>query len=266
MPLDSVLRVPYAESKEKSDAMWVFFGLLPTLLVLVVIAGGIALLVRRGGEGGSIKFPSVLLGYVATAMLVGVFLVAAGAGLLLKAGFAQAGERDFSYDVQPYPVYEPYPASGPSVPAKPNAPDEPTRTIDPSDNAIRDDFATGISLTFAGAVLFAVHAFGAVVLRRRQAPGDQLITRAYNLVGLGVATLGFLGTGAQALNDIVRRYVVGGDTVEAWQLRHPGEPLAIAVMLLPLILWFGWRVWQEMGGGASREHAPDAVAAAHTAD
>jgi len=239
--------------------MWVFLGLLPTLIVLFIIGGGVVLLVRRGSEGWNIQFPSVLLGYVATAMLVGVFLVAAGAGLLLKAGLAQAGERDFSYDVQPYPVYEPFPA-------KPNAPDQPTRTVDPSDNAIRDDVATGISLTFAGTVLFAVHAFGAVVLRRRKAQGAQLITRAYNLVGLAVATLGFMGTGAQALNDLVRRYVVGGDTVEAWQIRHPGEPLAIAIVLFPLMLWFGWRVWQEMGGGSAREEAPDAVNAGHTVE
>lgn len=250
--------------------MWVFYGLLPTVIVLVVIAGGIALLVRRGGEGWSLQFPSVLLAYAATAMLVGVFLVAAGAGLLLKAGLAQAGERDFSYDVQPYPVYEPYPVSEPApgfsrpTPVKPTAPDEPARTVDPSDNAIRDDVATGISVTFAGAVLFAVHAFGAVVLRRRKAQGAQAVTRTYNLVGLGVATLGFMGTGAQALNDVVRRYVVGGDTVEAWQVRHPGEPLAIAVVLLPLILWFGLRVWQEMGGAALREPAAIAAKTAHT--
>jgi hypothetical protein len=243
--------------------MWVFYGLLPTLIVLVVIAGGVVLLVRRGSEGWSIQFSGVLLGYVATAMLVGVFLVAAGAGLLLKAGLAQAGERDLSYDVQPYPVYEPFPASGPFAPSKP---DQPTRTVDPSDNAIRDDVATGISLTFAGAVLFAVHAFGAVVLRRRETQGAQLITRAYNLVGLAVATLGFMGTGAQALNDVVRRYVVGGGTVEPWQLRHPGEPLAIAIVLFPLVLWFGWRVWQEMGGGVLREHAPHAVSAADAAE
>ena len=248
--------------------MWVFYGLLPTLIVLFIIGGGVVLLVRRGSEGWTIQFSGVLLAYVATAMLVGVFLVAAGAGLLLKAGFAQAGDRDFSYDVQPYPMYEPYPAYAPgqSVPSKPNAPDEPARTVDPSDNAIRDDIATGISLTFAGAVLFAVHAFGAVVLRRRKAQGEQFITRAYNLVGLAVATLGFMGTGAQALNDVVRRYVVGGDTVEAWQIRHPGEPLAVAVVLFPLILWFGWRVWQEMGGGVLREDASDAVNAGHTVE
>lgn len=246
--------------------MWVFYGLLPTLIVLIVIIGGIVLLVRRGSEGWSIQFPGVLLAYVATAMLVGVFLVAAGAGLLLKAGFAQFGERDFSYDVQPYPVYEPFPASHPSVPTKPVAPNQSTGIVDPSDNAIRDDVATGISLTFAGAVFFAVHAFGAVVLRRRGAQGGQLITRAFNLVGLAVATVGFMGTGAQALNDVVRRYIVGGDTVQSWQIRHPGEPLAIAVVLFPLMLWFGWRVWQEMGGGILREHAPDTASAAHPAE
>ncbi len=248
--------------------MWVFYGLLPTLIVLFIIGGGVALLVRRGSEGWNIQFSSVLLAYVATAMLVGVFLVAAGAGLLLKAGFAQAGERDFSYDVQPYPMYEPYPAFAPgqTVPSKPIVPDEPTRTVNPSDNAIRNDVATGISLTFVGAVLFAVHAFGAVVLRRREAQGARLISRAYNLVGLAVATLGFMGTGAQALNDVVRRYVVGGDTVEPWQIRHPGEPLATAVVLFPLILWFGWRVWQEMGGGAARAEAPQAVNAGHAVD
>lgn len=245
--------------------MWVFYGLLPTLIVLFIIGGSVILLVRRGSEGWNIQFSGVLLGYVATAMLVGVFLVAAGAGLLLKAGFAQAGERDFSYDVQPYPVFEPYPvpAAGEFVPYTPDAV---ARTVDPSDTAIRDDIATGISLAFAGGVLFAVHAFGAVVLRRREAQGEQIISRAYNLVGLAVATLGFMGTGAQALNDVVRRYVVGGDTVEAWQVRHPGEPLAIAAVLFPLILWFGWRVWQEMGGGVLREHAPDAVSTAHKAD
>jgi hypothetical protein len=235
--------------------MWVFYALLPTLIVLTVIASGVALLVRRGSDGWSVQFSGVLLGYVAIAMLIGLFLIGAGGGLLLKTGFAQVGNRDFSYNVEPYLVYDSPTGPAPVNPATPNRPTG--RTVDPSDNAIRDDVATGVSLTFAGAVLFAVHAFGAVVLRRRNAQGEHLITRAYNLLGLGVATLGFLGTGAQALNDVVRRYVVGGDTVQTWQIRHPGEPLAIAIVLFPLIVWFGWRVWQEMGGSVLREHVLD---------
>jgi hypothetical protein len=246
--------------------MWVLAGLLPSLIILVVIVGGIILLVRRGTEGWSIEFPAVLLAYTAIAMLVGVFMVAAGSGLLLKAGLAEAGERDFSYNDQPYAAYDPYREPVPATPTKPATTEQPTGTVDPSDTAIRDDVATGISLTFAGAVVFVVHAFGAAMLRRRNAQGTQLITRAYNLVGLAVATLGFMATGAQALNDIVRRYIVGGDTVEPWQIRHPGEPLAIAVVLLPLMLWFGWRVWQEMGGGAVGELQPEAVSMSKTAN
>ncbi len=229
--------------------MWVFYGLLPTFIVLFFIGGVIALLVRRGSEGWNIQFSGVLLAYVATAMLIGVFLVAAGAGLLLKAGLGQIGDRDFSYNVS---QYTPYSWDAPS-----GASGESAGSIDRSDTAIRDDVATGISLTFAGGVLFAVHAFGALVLRRREAQGSRLIARAYNVVGLAVATIGFVGTGAEALNDMVRRYVVGGDVVDAWSVRHPGEPLATAVVLFPLLLWFAWRVWQEMGAGAAPDPARD---------
>ena len=238
--------------------MWVFFGLLPSLIVIFIIVGGATLLLRRGADGWNIQFPGVLRAYVATAMLVGVFLVAAGAGLLLKAGFAQAAGRDFSYNVQTYTTYDPVP--GPVIKTPATTPGTP-RIVDPSDAAIRDDLATGISLLFVGGVLFAVHAFGAVILRRRHAPGEQLVTRAYDLVGLTVATFGFIGTGAQALNDILRRYVVGGDVVSPFEVRHPGEPLAVAIALLPLVLWFGWRTWEELGGRATPAHAPEPSAA-----
>jgi len=239
--------------------MWVFVGLLPGLIILCVIGGGIALLMRRGSHGWNVQFSGVLRAYVAVAMLVGIFLVADGAGLLLKAGFAQAGSRDFSYNNQPYTIYQPVPAG-----KLPTAPGVQT-SVDPSDSAIRDDIATAVSLIFVGGVLFAIHAFGAAVLRRRGAQGDRLVTRAYNLVGLSVATLGFIGTGAEALNDVMRRYVVGGDVVQTFEVRHPGDPLSVAIVLLPLVVWFGWRTWEELGGGASQAHAPERSAAAHEA-
>ena len=233
--------------------MWVFFGLLPTLIVLFIIGGGIVLLLRRGTDGWTVQFPGVLRAYVATAMLIGVFLTAAGLGLLLKAGMAQAGERDFSYNTQPQTIYQPSPRGTTAG-----------QTVDPSDNAIRDDLASGISLAFAGGVLFAVHGFGAVILRRRRAQGEEVITRSFNLIGLVVSTLGFLGTGAQALNDIMRRYVLGGTTVQPWDVRHPGGPLSVALVLLPLMLWFAWRLWQEVGGDAAREQRTPGAALQQT--
>ena len=199
--------------------MWVL-GLLPGLVVLALIAGGIALIVRgRGRDGWGIEFPAVLLGYCAIAMLTGVFMFASGGALLMKAGFTEVGARDFSYRTETYESYGPQPG----IP----------RIVDPSDAAIRDDIATGISLTSAGAVLFALHAAGAALLRRRGAPGQRLISRAYNTIGLATATLAFLIAGGQALDDVVRRYVVSGDAAEPWQLRHPGDQLSIAVAMLP---------------------------------
>ena len=226
-------------TEERGVNAWVFIGLFPVVVIGGLVVGGIALVLRRGA-GWNIQFGGVLRAYVAIAMLVGVFLVTAGAGLLLKAGFAQAGSRDFSYDVQPRTIF--VPKEGISVPA---SGDE--QIADPSDSAIRDDVASGISLIFVGGVLFAVHAFGATLLRRQRVQGEELVTRAYNLIGLAVATLGFIGTGAQALNDIVRRYVVGGDVVQPFEVRHPGEPLGVALALLPLVLWFAWRTWEEHG-------------------
>lgn len=236
--------------------MWVLYGLLPPLVLLTLIVGAVIAIVRgRGAAGWNIQFSGVLAAYAALVMLVSVFLVAAGLGALFKAGLAEAIGRDFSYDTTPYPQYrdapvEPAPApadAGEGAPATPGGPaaGEPERWVDPSENAIRDDVATGITLTFVGATLFAIHAAVSVALRRRGAQGERVIARAYNLLGLATATIGFLALAATALNDIVRRYVLEGGALEPWQVRHPGEHLGYAIVLLPVALWFGWRVWQE---------------------
>lgn len=233
--------------------MWVVYGLLPPLVFLALIVAAVIAIVRgRGPEGWNIQFSGVLSAYAALVMLVSVFLVAAGAGALLKAGLAQAFGRDFSYDTTPYPQYreipvepEATPSSSDATPPEPAQTGQPQRWVDPSDDAIRDDVATGITLAFVGAVLFAVHAVVAAALRRRRAQGERFIARAYNLLGLATATIGFLALAAMALNDIVRRYVLDGADLEPWQVRHPGEHLGFAIVFLPLALWFGWRVWQE---------------------
>jgi hypothetical protein len=249
--------------------MWVLYGLLPPLLLVALIAGVVAFLMRgRGAEGRGIEFSGVLNGYAHVVMLVAIFLFAVGGAFLVKAGLSGAVGRDFSYDTTSYPYYDPYrPVPEPAQPdggeTKPGEPavEEPERWIDPSDDNLRDDIATGVTLVFVGAVLFAIHGIGSAVLRRRGAQGLSLVTRAYNMLGLAAATIAFLSAGAAALNDILRRYALDSDVVEPWQERHPGEPLSVAIAMLPLALWFGWRVWQEFtlgeagqeSGGASSE-------------
>jgi len=228
--------------------MWVL-GILAPLATLGIIIAVIVAVVRSRGEGKGIDFPSVLTAYAALVVLVCVFLIATGTSLLLKAGLAEAFGRDFSYEV---------PAVSRGVPFAPT---------DESDARIRDDIATGISLLVAGGVLLVPHALGAAALRRRGSAARELVDRSFNLLGLATATLAFLGAGAAALNDVLRRYVVAGAEPAWYDVRHPGEPLAIAVTMLPLALWFGLRVWSDFAGNGGRRDAPEAprVGAATTA-
>ena len=223
--------------------MWILGILLPVLVIGLIVAAVVAFMRSRAVEGGGITFSAVLVGYVALAMLVSVFLLAAGSALLIKTAFSGAVGRDFSYSTALEPRYSPYepfypPESGKAAP-------EPESWVDPSDNALRNDIAAGVTLVFLGLTLFAVHGTAAVVLRRRGAQGAHFVSRVYNLLGLAGASIAFLASGGAALHGIIRRYVLETENLDAWELPHPGDPLAFAVVFLPLSLWFGWRVWQE---------------------
>jgi hypothetical protein len=223
--------------------MWVLGILLPVLVIGLIIAAAVAFMRSRAVEGGGITFSAVLVGYVALAMLVSVFLLAGGTALLIKTGFSGAVGRDFSYDITLEPRYPPYEPFYPPESGKP-AP-EPESWVDPSDNARRNDIAAGVTFVFLGLALFAVHGTAAVVLRRRGAQGTHFVSRVYNLLGLAGASIAFLASGGAALHGIIRRYALETDKLSSWEMPHPGEPLAFAVVFLPLSLWFGWRVWQE---------------------
>lgn len=229
--------------------MWVFFGILPPVLVIGIIVAGVVAFMRGRATGGAITFSGVLMGYVALAMLVSVFMLASGGALLIKTGLSEAVGRDFSYDTELEPRYSPEPPSLAEPEDSPEPPSrrypEPETWVDPSDNALRDDVAVGVTMVFIGLTLFAVHGVAAVVLRRRGAQGADFVSRVYNLLGLAGASISFLASGGGALYGIIRRYLLDTENLEPWDFPHPGEPLAFAVVFLPLALWFGWRVWQE---------------------
>ena len=204
--------------------MWVLYGILPPIFVIgIIVAAVVAVMRVRAGDGRGITFSGVLLAYVYAAMLISVFLTASGSALLIKSGLSEAVERDFSYEVERY------------------------------GDPLRDDIAAGVTLVFVGLTLFAVHAVGGVLLRRRRAQGERFVSRAYNLLGLAGATLGFLIAAGTALYDTLRRYVLSTENLRSWEFPRPGEPIAVAVVFLPLVLWFGWRVWQEFALAAPEQ-------------
>jgi hypothetical protein len=225
-----------------------FLGILVPLFVVGLIVTAVVVIMRaRAGEGRGITFPVILLAYVSTAMFISIFLVAVGSALLIKPALGGIIGTDFSYNNEPQRRY-----SGES---------SLTETwVDPSDDAIRNDIASGVTLVFVGVALFALHGVAAAVLRRRQVQGERLISRAYNLLGLAMASIAFLGGGGSAVHDVLRRYLLdtGGPHSWEWQTPHPGGALAAAIVFLPLTLWFGWRVWQEFALEAPSEDPPSA--------
>jgi hypothetical protein len=223
-----------------------FLGILVPLFVVGLIVTAVVVIMRaRAGEDRGITFSGILQAYVSTAMFISIFLVAVGGALLIKPALGGIIGTDFSYNNEPEERY--YPRGEETW-------------VNPSDDAIRNDVAGGVTLVFVGVALFAVHGVAAAVLRRRQAQGERLISRAYNLLGLAMASIAFLGGGGVAVNELLRRYVLdtGGPHSWDWTTPHPGGALATAIVFLPLALWFGWRVWQEFALEAPAESKPNA--------
>jgi hypothetical protein len=225
-----------------------FLGILVPLFVVGLIVTAVVVIMRaRAGDGPGITFLGILLAYVYTAMFISVFLAATGGALLLKPALGGIIGTDFSYNNEPEERY--YPRGEETW-------------VNPADDAIRDDIAIGVTLVFVGVALFAIHGVAAAALRRRQVQGERLISRAYNLLGLAMASVAFLGGGGSAVHDVLRRYVLdtGGPHSWDWTTPHPGGALATAIVFLPLALWFGWRVWQEFALEAPAEGPSSAAA------
>jgi hypothetical protein len=224
--------------------MWVLFGLLPPVIVIGLIIAVIVTVVRTRSAGG-MTFPSIMLGYVYAAIFVSVFLVAAGGALLLKAGLAEGVGRDFAYRTDVEKRFSPG--------------NQPPVMVDPSDNAIRNDVATGITLAFVGSALFAIHGIAAIGLRRRRAPGLRQISRTYNLLGLAGSTIIFLAGSGASVYETLRRYVLDTGKFDPWNYPRPGGAIGVAIAFLPVACWFAWRVWQEFAeevGGNKPDGTP----------
>jgi hypothetical protein len=219
--------------------MWVLYGLLPPVIVIGLIIAAVVIVLRTRSAGG-MTFPGVLLGYVHAALFISVFLFAAGGALLVKAGLAQAAGLDFAYNTEEERYYPDN--TGPTV-------------IDPSDEEFRNNIAIGITLVFIGGALFAIHGVAAVALRRRDAPGQRLISRTFNVLGLAASTIAFLAGSGAAVYETLRRYVLETDAIEPWNYPRPGGALGVTIVFFPLALWFAWRVWQEFAAEGNQTDA-----------
>jgi len=218
-----------------SSAVSIVFTILAPLLVLVLIGAGIVALQR-----GRLTFATIVHAYTAIVLGVCIVLALVGGAFLLKSLLSSAISRDFSYQTQDYP-FQPPDVPGPRPPG-------PT-AAQRAETQARDDIATGITLLVVGVGLGVLHVFGKVAAARRDREYAGLVQRGFDVVMLGIATVGGLVSLAMALNDLLRRYVLTSADRDPYNVPHPGGALAYAIMFVPLWIYFARRVWRALLGG-----------------
>jgi hypothetical protein len=232
--------------------MWAYillFGIFLPILIVSAVAAAVAtaiIMLRRRERPERIPFSGILFGYAGLMVLIGIFLLVAGAALGGKAAFAIV-DKDFSYDRD---------RSGFSDFGTPESP----KTDDEIEDDMREDVIYGVVLAFIGGVMIGPHAFGTMLLRRRRAAGERPVARGIGLIGLATSTIGFLAAGGTALALMLERFAE--EDAEGWRNHHPGEPLALALLMAPLAVWFAYRIWAEYAYDESPAPANDALQAA----
>lgn len=205
--------------------MEVFGTLMAVLIVGATVAGIVFVLTR--GRTVELTFASIVAAYANLMIAVSVVAVAAGAALLLKASFAEIGDRDFSYETTAHR----------------------TSASDPSDDDLREDIALGITFSAIGAVVLVTHVtvrrvVGPRVTARHRANLDRVLSLAMS----GIGAIGFLIAGGIGLSELLRRTVLETDLGEFESPPQPGDDIGWAIVFLLLWIGFGSIVWRQFRG------------------
>jgi hypothetical protein len=232
--------------------VWAAILLFAILLPIVVLGTGTAFLwtaiamLRRRSLDIHISFSSLVLAYFALMMLIGVFVTASGVGTIGKVALVELTSDNFGYN----PTYQ-YQYGGFGNPNPPRPLTQSTTT-----DKKNTDVTLGAALVVVGLIMLAPHALGFTTLRRRGAHGADPVFRVYSLLALATATIGFLAAGGTTLGTTLRRVSNGG----SWQGHAIAEPLAFAIVLLPLSMLFGYQLWTRVTADIATSEPPVAPA------
>lgn len=219
-----------------------------SLAVLLLIIGGVVVIVLAIRQGRLDTSPRALLRLYLYALAFASFLVLLfGATSLVKVGLATVAGKNFSY----YQVRYAYAPQG-APPGKQVGP-VPPQPIDQSDRAYRDDLVRGIALVVTGGVLWVLHWLGIRALDPPEVRGTSLLAAVYSGGLLAIAGLVTVVALPWGIYSLLAYYVLPQDT--NGPPNQPGDPLGYAIVFLPVLLYFLWRLIE-------RARTPRAVAKA----
>ena len=228
--------------------MEIIFAILGGLLAVAIpllIIGGIIYLILKARTGTSIKFSYrvTLRVYFYIVLLVSIGLAGmGGVSTLLKVGFGEIVDREFSYGS----VYEEHRWSQERKIAREKAEQSGEyvdETVDDWDNnrslpqkldrAVKTSLINGLSLTLIGGFLFLVHLFGRRWVEAQDERSD-LLRRLYLLAGLAIFAVVTIVSLAAGIPETLRYALLDSNPGE----ESPGEPLSLAIVILPIWLFF----------------------------
>jgi hypothetical protein len=222
-------------------------GVVIGLAGLLLAIGGVVVLVLAIRQGRLDTSPRAFLRLYLYALAFASFLVLLfGTTALVKAGLATVAGRNFSYYVYAYP--QPVPAVKDGI-----APLPPPRVTDQTDREYRDDLVRGLALVITGGLLWLLHWLGIRTLDSPEVRRTSLLAGLYNGGLLAIAGLVTVVALPWGIYSLLAYYVLPQDA--NGPSNRPGDPLSYAIVFLPVLLYFLWRLIE-------RARSPRAIAKA----
>ncbi len=211
-----------------------------TLGVVVIIIGGIAAIVIAMRQGRFDTSPrGILRGYLYALAFASFLVFLNGTASLVTAGLSSIAGRGFSYYQY---QYSPPPPESPKYGSQPTPSEE-------QDRRFRDDLVRGIALMVTGGLLWSLHWLG---IRAVDPPEVRRASTLASLYGNGLMAIAGLVTiislplGVYAL---LAYYILPASGKNA--SNQPGPTLAYALVFLPVLAYFLWRLVQKVGRRAA---------------
>jgi hypothetical protein len=213
------------------------------LAALLLLIGGVVVVVLAIRQGRLDTSPRALLRFYLYALAFASFLVFLfGASSLVKAGLATVAGRGFSY----YEVSYAYGPPG-APPVKPGVvPVPPPVPTDQSERPYRDDLVRGLALVVTGGLLWVLHWLGIRALDPPEVRRTSLLAALYSGGLLAIAGLVTVVALPWGIYSVLAYYVLPQDG--NGPSNRPGDPLSYAIVFLPVLLYFLWRLIERARG------------------
>lgn len=218
------------------------FIILSLLIVAASVAGLIvAYLTQRSKH--TFSFHTVFLAYFYIVSIISLLAVIIGTATAGTAVLSDIFGRQFSYQ-NPSGVYQSEPLSSDqeateeaSLRVK-NAEIVASQDKQYIENLYRDDLLNGVSMLAVGLIFLVTHVVGWRMLDKSDRK-QSFLFRSYVFAQLAIYSLATLIALPAALSELLRYWLHGSSSVAAAPL--PGQMVALAVLVLPLWLFFVWR-------------------------